>query len=229
MPDKTSTPTLDPTLGPTALRVDIVSDVVCPWCLIGYRQLEQAAARSGTALEVHWHPFELNPAMPPEGQNLREHIAEKYGSSPQDSDKARAMITGLGADLGFAFRFGEDSRIVNTFAAHQLLAWAGAMGREHDLKQALFTAYFSEGRDVSDHAVLLDVVAATGLDRDEAAAVLADGRLAEEVRAREGFWTSRGIQGVPAMIFNQRHLVTGAQGAENYARIIAQLTSAGTA
>lgn len=210
----------------STLRVDIVSDVVCPWCVIGFRQLEQAAARTGATLDVHWHPFELNVNMPPEGQNIREHVAEKYGASPEDSAKARGMMTTLGEELGIAFRFAEDSRIVNTFQAHQLLAWAGTLGRESDLKLALFSAYFTEGRDVSDEAVLLDVAASTGLDRDEAARVLTKKTHAQEVREREELWVSRGVQGVPAMIFNERHLVTGAQGADNYARILEHLAVA---
>lgn len=211
---------------PTSLRVDIVSDVVCPWCIIGYRQLQQAAERTGAALDVHWHPFELNVNMPPEGQNLREHVAEKYGASPEDSAKTRGMMTALGQDLGIAFRFSDESRIVNTFQAHQLLAWAGTLGRENDLKQALFAAYFTEGRDVSNKEVLLDITTASGFDRAEAARVLDEELFAKDVREREDLWISRGVQGVPAMIFNERHLVTGAQGADNYTRILEHLMSA---
>lgn len=211
---------------PSPLRVDIVSDVVCPWCVIGFRQLEQAAARTGAAMDVHWHPFELNRNMPPEGQNLREHVAEKYGASPEDSAKAREMMSTLGNDLGITFSFSEDSRIVNTFQAHQLLAWAATHGREGDLKLAFFDAYFTQGRDVSDEAILLDVVSELGLDRDEAALALSEQRFADDVREREDLWVSRGVQGVPAMIFNERHLVTGAQGVDNFAHILEHLMTA---
>lgn len=206
------------------LRIDIISDVVCPWCIIGYRQLARALDQTGTKAEIHWHPFELNPDMPPEGQNLREHVAEKYGSTPEQSEEGRRQMAGLGADLGFDFRFSEDSRIWNTFAAHQLLHWANTQGRQHDLKMALFRAHFTEGRNMADPEGLADVAGEIGLDRAEALAVLRDQRYADEVRAHEAFWLGQGIRGVPAMVFDRQHLVTGAQGVENYARILEQLT-----
>ncbi|MEZ5627413.1 MAG: DsbA family oxidoreductase, partial [Rhodocyclaceae bacterium] len=159
-----------------ALRIDIVSDVVCPWCVIGFRQLAGALAASGTAHEIRWHPFELNPGMPPEGQNLREHLIEKYGTTPAQSEESRARITEIGAELGFAFRFADDMRMHNTFNAHQLLHWADQHGDQHALEEALFAAHFSDRRDLSDPAVLADVAASVGLDRDEAGAVLADQR-----------------------------------------------------
>ncbi len=205
------------------LRIDIVSDVMCPWCIIGYRQLAEALAATGTAHEIHWHPFELNPDMPPEGQNVREHIAEKYGSTPEQSDKSRKQMTALGADLGFEFRYTDDMRMHNTFNAHQLLHWADTQGRKHDLKLALFIAHFTDGRDLSDDAVLADVAGETGLDRAEALAVLADQRFASEVRQIENFWVQQGIRGVPAVVLDRKHLVTGAQGVENYTSILGQL------
>ena len=210
-------------MGEAKLRVDIVSDVVCPWCIIGYKQLEEALARTETEIDLHWHPFELNPNMPPEGQNIREHVAEKYGATAEQSAKTRAQMTALGESLGFTFSYDDDSRIVNTFQAHQLLHWADQQGREHDLKMALFARYFTDGGDVSDTDILLEAVGEVGLDVSEARAVLDDTRYANAVREREEFWTSNGISGVPAMIFNQKHLVTGAQGADNYASILTQL------
>lgn len=207
------------------LQIDIVSDVVCPWCLIGYRQLARALAASGTAHEIRWHPFELNPAMPPEGQNLREHLAEKYGTTPEQSDASRRQITALGAELGFAFRFDDDMRMHNTFNAHQLLHWADPHGRQHALEEALFAAHFTDRRDLSDPAVLADIAAGVGLDRDEAAAVLADQRFAAAVREAEGHWQAQGIQAVPAIIFNRRYVVSGAQGVDNYTRILEQLAN----
>lgn len=210
-------------MGAAKLRVDIVSDVVCPWCIIGYKQLEEALKRTGTEIDLHWHPFELNPTMPPEGQNIREHVAEKYGATAEQSARTRAQMKALGDSLGFTFSYDDDSRIVNTFQAHQLLHWANEQGREHELKMALFTRYFTDGGDVSDTDVLLGAVGDVGLDIAEAKAVLANERYAKVVREREAFWTSNGISGVPAMIFNQKHLVTGAQGADNYAAILTQL------
>ncbi|MFC6688261.1 DsbA family oxidoreductase [Jhaorihella thermophila] len=210
-------------MSPDPLRIDIVSDVMCPWCVIGYRQLARALEETGTAHEIHWHPFELNPHMPREGQNLRDHLIEKYGITAQQSRQTRSQITALGAELGFEFRFSDDMRMHNTFTAHQLLHWARELGRAHELEMALFAAHFTHGRDLSDIEVLADIAGETGLDRDTALEVLRNQRFARDVRAHEGFWVNQGIRGVPAMIFRSRHLVTGAQGVENYARILNHL------
>ena len=209
------------------ISVDIVSDVVCPWCIVGYKQLEQALALYGDdlALQVRWHPFELNPQMPPEGQDLREHVAEKYGSTPQQSDAMRHRLTTLGEELGFVFRYYDGMRMVNTFQAHQLLHWAGPSGKQHALKMALFEAYFSRQERVDDPEVLATVAKRAGLEGSDAAVVLEEGRYAEAVREGEAFWVQQGIQGVPAMIFQERYLVSGAQGVENYLNILQQLTS----
>ncbi|MDO6585728.1 DsbA family oxidoreductase [Salipiger sp. 1_MG-2023] len=207
----------------TPLRIDIVSDVMCPWCIIGYRQLSQALEAAGTEHEIHWHPFELNPQMPPEGQNTREHIIEKYGSTPEQSEQSRQQMKALGDDLGFDFQWTKDSRMHNTFNTHQLLHWAGTQGRKHDLKLALFAAHFTEQRNLSDNAVLADVAGEIGLDRAEAAAVLDDQRFANDVRGIEQFWQQQGITGVPAVVFDKKHLVTGAQGVDNYTSILSQL------
>ena len=206
------------------LRIDIISDVVCPWCIVGFRQLGRALdqAPEGMAADIHWHPFELNPHMPPEGQDLREHIAEKYGSTEEQSQAVRDRLTSLGETLGFRFNFTPDGRIHNTFQAHQLLHWAGELGRQTDLKLALFTAYFTEGRDVSDPEVLLQAATDCGLDANEARAVLEDGRYVEAVRQLEQFWTGRGIQGVPAVVFEGKYLVSGAQDPAVFADVIAK-------
>lgn len=205
------------------LRIDIVSDVVCPWCVVGYKQLDEALKQTQTDYEIHWHPFELNPNMPAEGQNMREHIIEKYGSSAQESDASRVRITEAGAEVGFDFNFTDDMRMHNTFNLHQLLHWAQPQGRMHDLKQALFTAHFTEGRNISNNEVLADIAAEIGLDRTEASAVLEDQRFAQDVRELEQHWQRQGVQSVPAIIFNERHLVSGAQGVENFTSILKQL------
>jgi predicted DsbA family dithiol-disulfide isomerase len=205
------------------LRIDFISDVVCPWCVVGYRQLELALKSTATDYEIHWHPFELNPDMPAEGQNLREHLAEKYGATREQSQENRARLTDLGASLDFKFAFTDDMRMVNTFDAHRLIHWAETQDLGHALKQALFAAYFSEQRDVSDAAVLIDVAEKAGLDATEAKAVLDGQRYAAEVRQQENVWIQNNIRGVPAIIFDNKHLVTGAQGVENYTRILTQL------
>ncbi len=205
------------------IRVDIVSDVVCPWCIVGYRQLMQAAKDTGTELDVHWHPFELNPNMPAEGQNLVEHVMEKYGTSKTESEANRDRLTTVGQQLGFDFAFTPETRMHNTFNTHQLLHWAKEQGRGNDLKQALFTAHFTHNRDLSDDSVLADIAAETGFDRDAALTILSSQDNAQNVRAQQQHWHSQGISGVPAMIFKSKYLVTGAQGAENYAGILKQL------
>ena len=209
------------------LRIDIISDVVCPWCIVGYSQLKQALAATGTDHEIHWHPFELNPEMPAEGQNLGEHIAEKYGSTREQSLESRARLTDLGAGLGFEFNFADDMRMHNTFNAHQLIHWANSQNLGDALEQALFSAHFTDRRDLSDSDVLVDIASEAGLDATEARAVLEDQRFAEDVRKMESFWVQQGIQGVPAIVFDRKHLVTGAQGTENYTSILTQLTGKG--
>jgi predicted DsbA family dithiol-disulfide isomerase len=208
------------------LRIDIVSDVVCPWCIIGYRQLARAIEVTGTRAEIHWHPFELNPQMPPEGQDLRDHIAQKYGTTPDQSRAARERLTALGQELGFSFAYVDDMRMVNTFQAHQAIHWAGQQGRAHDMKQALFAAYFSEGRDVSAPQVLVGCAVALGLDGDALRTALAGGLHADEVRRQAAFWTSQGITGVPAVVFDGKYLLVGAQGVDGYSQALTQLAAA---
>ncbi|SFS69057.1 Predicted dithiol-disulfide isomerase, DsbA family [Sulfitobacter marinus] len=212
-----------------ALQIDIISDVMCPWCIVGYRQLEQALAQTGVGAFIRWHPFELNPQMPPEGQNTAEHIMEKYGASAEQSAQNRAQLVQIGEGLGIDFNFTPDSRIVNSFAAHQLLHWAQEYNLQHPLKLALFNAHFTQGRDVSDHSVLADVAEEVGLDRAQAVEVLEGGSHADAVRELEGSWTGQGISGVPAMVFEGKYLVTGAQGAENYGQVIQKIMAEKTA
>ncbi len=215
--------TATPTSTDAPLRIDIVSDVVCPWCIIGYRQLMIAAEQTGTAVDIHWHPFELNPNMPAEGQNLVDHVAEKYGTTKEESVQNRDRLSGLGKELGFDFAFKDDTRMHNTFNTHQLLHWAKEQNRGNDLKQALFTAHFTHNRVLSDDATLADIAADIGLDRDTALDVLSSQRYANDVRAQQQHWHGQGISGVPAMIFKGKYLVTGAQGVENYTNILNQL------
>ncbi len=223
-----SCPMSDETAAPV-IQIDIVSDVMCPWCIVGFRQLEQALGATGMGARVLWHPFELNPEMAPEGQNLTEHIAEKYGSTPEQSAQNRETLRGIGQSLGIDFAFSPDSRIVNSFAAHQLLDFALSQGLQHPLKMALFQAHFSDQKDVSDIDTLLDIAETVGIDRAAAAEVLESGALVESVREKETFWTSRGISGVPSIIFDRKYLVTGAQGVETYAKLLRQVAQGDTA
>ncbi|MGR3630997.1 MAG: DsbA family oxidoreductase [Limimaricola soesokkakensis] len=208
------------------IRIDIVSDVVCPWCVIGYSQLARAAKETGIAIEIHWHPFELNPKMAEEGENLREHLAAKYGTSPEASAQARARLTELGGALGFTFDYADDMRMVNTFRAHRLIDWATEQGRGHETNLALFEAFFTRRENLNDPEVLVALAAGLGFDRDVARVAIEDEARSELVRRKQGFWTAQGISGVPAMVFERQHLVTGAQGEETYARILQHLVEA---
>ena len=207
------------------IRIDIVSDVVCPWCIIGYRRLQQALELldDGTRVSVHWQPFELNPHMPPEGQDLREHVQEKYGTTAEESKAARKRMTALAASLGTRFDYADDMRIRNTFKAHQLLHWADEHDRQTALKEALFEAYFTRQENVDDTEVLLAAVERAGLQGDEARAVLRDGRYRDAVRAAEQLWVSQGIHGVPAFIFNHRYLVSGAQEPQLFVQLFQRM------
>jgi predicted DsbA family dithiol-disulfide isomerase len=202
------------------LHIDFVSDVVCPWCVVGLGGLEAALdtlKAEGIVAEVHFQPFELNPQMPPEGENVGEHIARKYGSTPEQSAANRAMITERAAEAwpGFEMRMGPDSRIWNTFDTHRLLHWAATVGRaeQRALKEALFRAHFTEGRRLTDADVLADAAAAAGLPRARAVEVLADDLYAAEVRAEAALWVSRGITGVPAVVVEGKWLISGGQPA----------------
>lgn len=208
------------------IRIDIVSDVVCPWCIIGFKQLERAIAQVGDSVraELHWHPFELNPSMPPEGQNLREHLTRKYGTTLEQSIAARARLTAIGEELGFTFRYLDEMRMHNTFAAHQLLHWAEGSDRQTELKLALFESYFTKQEDVSDQRVLIAAAERAELDPQEAKAVLGDARFAAAVREREQTWTERGVHGVPAFIFDRRSAVSGAQGVAAFVEVMARVS-----
>lgn len=209
------------------LKIDFVSDISCPWCVIGLRGLEQGLARAADAVaaEIVFQPFELNPAMPPEGQNLAEHVAEKYGSTPEQSAANRAMIRERAAALGFTMATTPDSRIYNTFDAHRLLHWAEIIGRQKALKEALFALYFSAGRNPSNHDDLVSAVEAAGLDMAEARAILASDRYAAEVRQAEQLWQSRGIHAVPAVVINDRYLISGGQPPEAFEQALRNIAA----
>jgi len=207
---------------PAQLQIDIVSDVVCPWCAIGYAQLERAIGKLGEKVEVgvRWHPFQLAPYLPPEGQNVADYTKERYGATPEQSSSSRTRITDAGKELGLEFNFSSSSRIYNTRRAHKLLTWAGETGGQTALKKAFFNAYFTEQKNVSDDAVLLDAVEAAGLDRDAAAAALDDPRYDEVVDAELAHWQDQNISGVPAFIVNSKYMIPGAQDADTFVRVL---------
>ncbi|ART55988.1 disulfide bond formation protein DsbA [Acidovorax carolinensis] len=210
-----------------SLKIDFVSDVSCPWCIIGLKALEQAADRlkGEVALDLHFQPFELNPQMGPAGQDIGEHLHEKYGASPEQSQKNREAIAARGAELGFTFRMDKRSRIYNTFDAHRLLHWAEEKGLQPSLKKALFKAYFTDGQSPGDHEVLVRVAGEVGLDANEARELLASDRYASAVREREQFYQQQGIHSVPAIIINDRHLISGGQPVEVFEQALRQIAA----
>lgn len=214
------------------LKIDFVSDVVCPWCVVGLGGLEAALAvlkAEGIEADIRFRPFELNPQMAPEGENIGEHIARKYGSTPEQSAGARQMIHDRAAEVGFTMNTGPDSRIWNTFDSHRLLHWAGATAADKQgaLKKALFATHFTDGRNLTDHAVLADAAAAAGLDRGQALEVLADGRYAEAVRAEAALWVSRGINSVPAVVVEGKYLISGGQPVEVFEQALRKMAAEG--
>jgi predicted DsbA family dithiol-disulfide isomerase len=209
------------------MRIDFVSDVACPWCAVGLHGLERALARIDTAfpIELHFQPFELNPDLGPEGRDIVEYLGAKYGKSPAEIEETQARIRERGQAVGF--EFGPRTRTWNTFDAHRLLHWAGLQGadRQRALKHALLTAYHGQGRNPGAPEVLRDAAVAAGLDGDEAAAVIASERYADEVRAQERRWQSLGIHAVPSVVVDGRHLIQGGQPPELYEQALRRIAA----
>jgi predicted DsbA family dithiol-disulfide isomerase len=211
------------------LRIDFISDVACPWCVIGLRSLETAleALNGEVTAEIHFQPFELNPDMAPEGENVIEHIQKKYGGTSERSTAARQALKDSGAKLGFTFNYSPDSRIWNTFDAHRLLHWAETQGRQRELKHALLKANFTDQRPINDPDVLAAAAISAGLDEARARAILASDEYAAEVRQAEAKWRDAGIQAVPSIIFERQYLVQGGQSPEVFEQVIRKIVAVG--
>lgn len=207
------------------LQIDFVSDVVCPWCAVGLYALDRAleSLQSEVDVTIAFQPFELNPQMAPEGEDIDEHLERKYGGPREKFAATRQALKERGAAVGFAF--GERTRIWNTFDAHRLLAWAAQEGRQSELKHALLQAYHGEGRNVSDREQLIAVCERVGLDPDEAARMLAGDDFKDEVREAEAFWQQAGISAVPAVVINRRHLISGGQPPEVFERALREIAA----
>lgn len=207
------------------MKIDVVSDVSCPWCAIGLKSLEAALERLKGEIEadLHVQPFELNPQMGRGGESIAEHIQRKYGSSPQQFAQRQEMIHARGEQVGFRFDMEKRTRIYNTFDAHRLLHWADQQGKQWALKNALLVAYFTEGRDPSDHDVLVELAARVRLDPVRARQILASDEYAAEVRSRQRFYLQQGIHAVPAVIINDRHLIQGGQPADVFEQALRRL------
>jgi len=212
----------------TTLKIDFVSDIACPWCAVGLGALEGALQRLApeVSAELHFQPFELNPHMPAGGQDLGEHITEKYGSTPEQQAQMRETIRQRGAEVGFTFKAGGRGRVYNTFDAHRLLHWAGLAGVEgpqHALKKALLEAYQGRAECIESHEVLLAAVGAAGLEVVQAQAILESDTYSAEVRAIEQYFQRAGIRSVPAIIINDKHLISGGQPVEVFEQALRRI------
>ncbi|WP_282179275.1 DsbA family oxidoreductase [Maribacter stanieri] len=207
------------------LKIDIVSDVVCPWCAIGYKRLEKAIDELGIQdqVEIEWQPFELNPGMPPEGQNITEHITEKYGSTIEQQNESRQNMTDIGEELGFKFDYFDDMRMSNTFDAHVLLEYAKDFGKQTELKLRLMTSFFGERKDVSDREVLKQALLEVGLNAEEALSKLDNEEARYEVRNKQGQWKNMGVNSVPTIVFNMKSAITGAQPVDSFKQVLSEL------
>lgn len=205
------------------LTIDFVSDIACPWCAIGLTSLQLALKQLGDEVDptITLHPFELNPQMGPDGENIVEYLGKKYGRTPEQIEETQAMIRERGASVGFPF--GQRIRTYNTFDAHRLLHWAGIEGKQLPLKLALLSAYHTDGKNPGDRDVLVEAAQSVGLDAAKARAVLDEGLYADEVRAEEREYQAMGIQSVPSIIFNGRYLVTGGQPVDAFEKAIRQI------
>jgi predicted DsbA family dithiol-disulfide isomerase len=207
------------------VKIDFVSDVVCPWCALGATALEQAIENLAgeVVVELTFNPFELNPDMPAEGEHAVQHMMRKYGRTADQVASRNEMVVARGLEVGFHFDLEKRSHFYNTFDAHRLLFWANAEGLQIALKKALLKAYFSDGQNLADQATLVRLADEVGLDSTRAREVLTNGEFASEVRELERFYQQRGINSVPAMVLNDRQLVTGSQSVEHYEEVIRQM------
>lgn len=205
------------------MKIDFVSDVACPWCAVGLHSLEMALERLGDAVpvQIHFQPFELNPNMPPEGEETIPYLSKKYGASSEQLARNRETIRQRGAAVGFTF--GERPHVWNTFDAHRMLHWAGLQGRQRELKHALLVAYHTHAENPGAHDVLVRLAGEIGLDTTRAREILVSGEYADEVRASERMYRELGIDSVPSMIINDRHLIQGGQPPEVLENALRQL------
>lgn len=207
------------------VKIDFVSDVVCPWCALGATALEQAIENLAgeVVVELTFKPFELNPDMPAEGEHAVQHMMRKYGRTADQVASRNEMVVARGLEVGFHFDLEKRSHFYNTFDAHRLLFWANAEGLQIALKKALLKAYFSDGQNLAEQETLVRLADEVGLDSNRAREVLTKGEFASEVRELERFYQQRGINSVPAMVLNDRQLVTGSQSVEHYEEVIRQM------
>lgn len=209
------------------LKIDIVSDVACPWCAIGYKRLEQAMAELSDELtfDIEWHAFELNPDAGPEGEPILEHLSRKYGRSPAEMEASQGQMIEIATGLGLNFNKLQERYSRNTFDAHRLLKWAKDEGKQTLLKLALFDTYFGHAENISDPAILRVAAEAAGLDGEAANGILNSDQYADAVRADEEQYRQAGVSAVPAFIINQQYLISGAQEPETLANAFKEIAT----
>ena len=207
------------------IKIDIVSDVVCPWCAIGFKRLSQAIdeMKVEDKIEVEWHPFELNPDMPKNGMNANKYLMDKYNLDRQRLLQKREQVTKLGEEADFKFDYFENMKKVNTLNAHILLKYAKKFGKQTQLKVRLQHAYFSERKDISNKDVLFKELLKVGLNVKEAMPLLDKEEEIEKIRAEERFWKEQGVFSIPTMVFNNRFAVVGARSVEDYKKVLKEL------
>jgi predicted DsbA family dithiol-disulfide isomerase len=207
------------------IKIDIVSDVVCPWCTIGFKRLEKAIIALGIEdqIAITWQPFELNPNMPAQGQNVTEHISEKYGATLKQQKASKKNMTEVGAELDFKFDYFDEMRMVNTFDAHILLEYAVTFNKQTELKMRFTTAFFSERKDVSNRNVLKQALLDVGLNAEEGIAKLENETARNEIRTKQEYWKNLGVNSVPTIVFNRKSAVTGAQPITTFKEVLCEL------
>jgi len=209
------------------VKIDIVSDVVCPWCTVGYKRLEQAINELGiqNQVEIEWQPFELNPHMSNEGQNLKEHMIEKYNLNTEKLNEIQQYMTDAANEVDFVFDFHDEMLMVNTFEAHVLLEYAKDFDKQTELKMHLMTAYFSNKEDVSKKAVLKKALLDVGLNAEEALARLDNEEALQEVQSKQDYWKNLGVSSVPTIVFNRKSAVTGAQPIDTLKKVLTDVVA----
>ncbi len=211
------------------IKLDILSDPICPWCFIGKANLDRALeAHPDHPFEIEWHPFQLNPDMPAGGMDRRAYLETKFGGR-ENAVTVYARIAEAADAAGLKIDFEGITRTPNTLDAHRLIHWAGLEGRQTAAVSALFRAYFQDGRDIGDPEVLIDIAGAIGLDQAMIRRLLSGGADAEDIRARDAHARARGVSGVPTFVVANRHVVPGAQPPELWANVIEELSESKSA
>jgi predicted DsbA family dithiol-disulfide isomerase len=207
-------------------KIDIVSDVMCPWCVVGYKNLETALSelKDEIKAEITWHPFELNPDMPIEGQDLNQHLMQKYNLTEQQGDENRKNMLEAGQRAGFTFNFDGKRIMINSFDLHRLLTWARKEGKQTELKLAFFEAHFTDLKYLNQLDTLLDVVASVGLDKDTARNILQSDQYAQEVSQEQDQFKQLGITSVPTFIINDKYAITGGQPSDSFIQAFKQIS-----